>query len=52
MIRWVDRLLEISAEPERYSRNEDRAEAQELYREARAVYERIARTAAEVWGDQ
>ncbi|GMU22975.1 MAG: hypothetical protein AMXMBFR13_30590 [Phycisphaerae bacterium] len=52
MMRWIDRLLEISEKPERYSQNDDRVEAQKLYREARAVYEGIARRAVDVWGEK
>jgi hypothetical protein len=51
MIRWIDRLLEVSEEPDRYQSADDRAEVQRLFREARAVYEGIARTASTTWGD-
>ena len=51
MIRWIDRLIEVSETPDRYKSQSDRAEAQALFREARQVYQRIARTATEVWGD-
>jgi hypothetical protein len=51
MIRWIDRILQVSEKPDRYQRGEDRAEAQALFREAREAYEKIAHTAADVWGD-
>jgi len=51
MIRWLDRLGEVSNQPQRYHSQQDRAEVQAIYREARQVYEQIAHTAAETWGD-
>jgi hypothetical protein len=51
MIRWIDRILEISARPQRYASEQDRSEVQAVYREARGVYEKIGRTATEVWKD-
>jgi len=51
MIRWIDRLGEVSNEPDRYQSQPDRAEVQQVFREARQVYERIARTAVKAWGD-
>jgi len=51
MIRWIDRILEISNRPKRYASEQDRSEVQAVYREAKNVYERIARTATEVWKD-
>ncbi len=52
MIRWIDRILQISEQPERYSSPQDRIESQTMFREARAVYERVAQTASAVWGDR
>ena len=51
MLRWIDRILEVSESPGRYQSDEDRAEVQRIFREAREVYEEIARTAERVWGD-
>lgn len=51
MIRWIDELMEVSRRAERYNSEADRQVAQERFTEARAVYERLARTAAETWGD-
>jgi hypothetical protein len=51
MIRWIDRILNVSARSERYTSERDRSDVQAVYREARGVYERIARTAADVWRD-
>ncbi len=52
MIRWIDRILQVSEKPGRYQSDGDRAEAQALFREARRAYEKIAQTATEVWGDR
>ncbi len=51
MIRWIDRIMEISEQPKRYPSEQSRTETQSIYREARAVYEMIAKTATDVWGD-
>lgn len=42
MIRWVDRLLEISNQPERYQTNKQRQEVQDIFRKARSIYADIA----------
>ena len=49
MIRWIDRLLDISEKPGRYRSGEQRAEVQAIFHEARQVYQDIARTAVELW---
>ncbi len=51
MIRWIDRLLEAGASPERYARPGDRMQALHLYRQARAFYTDIARMAERHWKD-
>lgn len=51
MIRWTDRLLEISKLPGRYQSDADRNQVQEIYRRARAYYEEVVRTAVSTWGD-
>jgi hypothetical protein len=51
MIRWIDRLLEVSEKPDRYRSDRQRTETQEIFKEARHIYENIARKAIEVWQD-
>ncbi|MBL7187447.1 MAG: CehA/McbA family metallohydrolase [Phycisphaerae bacterium] len=51
MIRWVDRLIEVSNKPGRYNSDEQRIQTQAIFKEARSVYENIAQKAANVWGD-
>ncbi len=51
MIRWVDRLLETSHEPNRYKNDVEREEIQDLYRQARRIYEDIATKAQKAYGD-
>ncbi len=51
MMRWVDRLLETSREPNRYKNDAERQEVQDIFRQARGIYEDISTTAAKVWGD-
>ncbi len=51
MMQWIDRIVEVSNQSKRYNSEQDRAESQAIFREARAVYEGIARTAAEAWKD-
>ena len=51
MIRWIDRLVQVSNAPKRYESDADREVAQGLFVQARQAYEQIARTAEEVWGD-
>jgi len=49
MIRWIDRLLEVSRKPDRYQSDDERSETQEIFKQARHIYENIARRAIEVW---
>ena len=42
MIRWIDRLLEISSRPGRFSSEADRQQVQAVYRRAKSVYEKLA----------
>jgi hypothetical protein len=51
MIRWIDRLLEVSDKPGRYKSDEQRTQTQAIFKEARQVYEDIARKAVKVWGN-
>ena len=51
MIRWIDRLLEVSSKPGRYKSDEQRMQTQAIFEEARHIYGNIARRAVEVWGD-
>lgn len=51
MIRWIDKLLEISQIPDRYSSDMERNEVQSIFRQARSVYEKIAKTASRVWDE-
>ncbi len=51
MIRWIDRLLEVSGKAGRYKSDEERTQTQAVFKEARGVYENIARKAVQVWGD-
>lgn len=51
MIRWVDKLLGIAAQPERYRSDADRDQTLEVYNRARQFYQGIAETASKVWGD-
>jgi hypothetical protein len=51
MIRWIDSLLEVSSKPGRYESDDQRTETQDIFKEARHVYENVARMAAKVWGD-
>lgn len=52
MVRWVDRLLAVSDKPGRYKSADERKQTQNIFREARKVYEDIAKRAATVWGDR
>jgi hypothetical protein len=51
MIRWIDRLLEVSNKPGRYTSDDQRRQTQAIFRQARDVYESIAQKAVEVWKD-
>jgi hypothetical protein len=51
MMRWIDRLVEVARQPDRYQTVAQRADVLAIYREAKDVYEEIARRAAEAWGD-
>ncbi len=51
MIRWINRLLEVSNKPGRYKSDEQRTQTQAIFKEARQIYENIARRAVEVWGN-
>ena len=51
MIRWIDRLLEVSRKPDRYQSEDERIETQKIFKEARNIYEKISRKAIEVWPD-
>ncbi len=51
MIRWIDRLLEVSNKPGRYESEDRRMQTQAIFKEARDIYEEIALRGAKVWGD-
>ena len=51
MIRWIDRLLEVSDKPGRYKSDDQRKQTQAIFKKARNVYRNIATKAVEVWGD-
>ncbi|TKJ34414.1 MAG: hypothetical protein CEE38_17870 [Planctomycetes bacterium B3_Pla] len=51
MIRWIDRLLEVSNEPGRYKSDDERTQTQTIFKEARRIYDNIARRAIKVWGE-
>jgi hypothetical protein len=51
MIRWIDRLLQVTNKPGRYSSDNERAEVQAIFRKARQEYESIVRKAVEFWAD-
>ena len=50
MIRWIDRLAEIAERPGRYPTDDQRSQVLATFREARGVYEAIARRAVETNG--
>ena len=52
MIRWIDRLAEVARQPGRYETTEQRSHVLAVFQEARKVYETIASTAAQIWGDE
>lgn len=49
MIRWIDRLLEVSEKPDRYRSDDERKETQKIFKQTRHIYENIAQKAVEVW---
>jgi hypothetical protein len=51
MIRWIDRLLDVSGKPGRYSSDAQRAETQAMFKQARQKYEAIVQTAEQNWPD-
>lgn len=51
MIRWIDELLKVSQMADRYGSDKERVQSQRIFYEAREVYERIGKTALQVWGD-
>jgi len=51
MIRWIDRLLEVSEKPGRYESVTERTHVQTIVSEARQKYQAIAREAEHIWGD-
>jgi len=51
MIRWIDRLLQVTDKPGRYKTDTERSQVQAFYQQARQKYQDIARKAAEFWGD-
>jgi hypothetical protein len=51
MIKWIDRLLQVTNKPGRYSSETERAEIRGIFQEARQEYESIAQKAVEFWAD-
>jgi hypothetical protein len=51
LIRWIDRLLEVSRQPGRYPSDTQPAQVQAIFEQARQKYEAIARIARQTWGD-
>jgi len=51
MMRWIDRLLEVSNKPGRYASSAERTQTQAIFMEARRTYGNIAQRAVDVWGD-
>ena len=51
MIRWVDKLLEISNREGRYRSDADKDKVQEVYYQARSYYEGVLKLAKSVWKD-
>ncbi|MFH1717187.1 MAG: CehA/McbA family metallohydrolase [Planctomycetota bacterium] len=41
MIRWIDRLLQVSEKPGRYQSDSERMETRKIFKEARVIYENI-----------
>jgi len=50
MIRWIDRIMEVSEQPDRYQCEEERAKVQAVFRQAKQIYQNIAQTAVNLWG--
>ncbi|HUV65568.1 MAG TPA: CehA/McbA family metallohydrolase, partial [Sedimentisphaerales bacterium] len=51
MIRWIDRLMQVTDKPGRYKTDTERSQVQAVYQQARQKYQDIARQAVESWGD-
>lgn len=51
MIRWIDRLLDVSEKPGRYASDAERAQVQAIFNQARQKYTAIAWMAEHIWGD-
>ncbi len=51
MIRWIDRLLQITEKPARYQSDTEMAQVQAVFQEAKQKYQGIARKAEELWAD-
>jgi hypothetical protein len=51
MIQWVDELVRIAETPDRYASEGQRRSARKRMLEARAIYEKIAGYAQDLWGD-
>ncbi|UCG56754.1 MAG: CehA/McbA family metallohydrolase [Phycisphaerales bacterium] len=49
MIRWIDRLVRVANKPGRYESDEHRDETLAMFKKAKQVYVKIARTATEHW---
>ena len=51
MLKWLDELEDVAAQPGRYAREEYARQAAALRTEARMKYESIVKQAQKVWGD-
>jgi hypothetical protein len=51
MIQWVDELVRVAETQNRYASDEERRSARTRMLEARAIYQKIAGYAEELWGD-
>jgi hypothetical protein len=51
MIEWIDRLIKVAEQPNRFPSSADQQSTVSVYRSAQKVYRDIAVTADQVWGD-
>ena len=48
MIRWIERIMEVSKRPGRYASTIEQQQTQAVFQQARQIYEDIAKTAVEL----
>ncbi len=51
MIQWIEQLNRIANSPKRFSNPSHHREILQTYQRANAAYQRVAQTAAAIWGD-